>query len=106
MDLVLRNYEAIHTMDLDKIIKNMSKSMRCTRCTRCEELKRNLHPETFMCSVCERLVEKTKHSIREHNIAELTNVIKEMAIHMKKMQNRIDKLKKKSNVRPRHLIPT
>jgi hypothetical protein len=38
-----------------------------------------------------------------HSIAELSNIIRELAIQMKKMQNRIDKLEKerKNNVRSR-----
>lgn len=92
----LANHGPVHIMDLNKIINNISKNMKCSRCKQ-PKCKSELHPKTFMCRICEQMVEKDS----VHSIAELSNIIRELAIQMKKMQNRIDKLEKerKNNVR-------
>jgi hypothetical protein len=60
----LANCGHMYTMDLDKIIENMSRGMeKCSRCIQLME-EHDLHPRISICLSCEPI---KKTSIRSHD---------------------------------------
>lgn len=76
----------IHMMDLDEIIERMSMN-DMKRCSKCKEMK---HEDDFregssVCKLCKRRADLKSIGGSDIGVIELSNIVREMAIQMKKM---------------------